>query len=197
MKLVILGAVTVLFLSASGVAAQTSSPASAPANSPTLSSDYRIGPEDVLNVVFWRDTELSAEVMVRPDGKISLPLLNDLQAAGFTPEELRQRLIEAAEKFIEEPNASVVVKSVNSRKVFITGMVSKPSAYPLVGTMTVLQLIATAGGLLEYADKDKIQIIRVVDGKTDYFKFNYSEVMRRRNVDQNIDLRPGDTVVVP
>ena len=167
------------------------------AAAPNLAPDYRIGPEDVLNVVFWRDTDLSAEVMVRPDGKISLPLLNDVTAAGFTPEELRQRLMEAAGKFIEEPNASVVVKTVNSRKVFITGMINKPAAYPLVGSMNVLQLIALAGGLAEYADKDKIQIVRVANGKTDYFKFNYSDVMRQKNVQQNIDLRPGDTVVVP
>lgn len=202
MKLVIFGLLWALVVSADSVAAQAPSGGSggggaasvAPA---ALAPDYRIGPEDVLNVVFWRDTELSAEVMVRPDGKISLPLLNDVQAAGYTPDELRQNLMEAAKKFIEEPNASVVVKTVNSRKVFITGMISKPSAYPLVGSMNVLQLIALAGGLQEYADKDKIQIVRVSNGKTDYFKFNYSEVMRQKNVQQNIDLRPGDTVVVP
>jgi polysaccharide export outer membrane protein len=196
MKLVILGVLVTLSLSVNRAAAQIPSAPGA-ASAPTLAPDYRIGPEDVLSVVFWRDTDLSAEVMVRPDGKISLPLLNDVQAAGLTPEELRGHLMRAASKFIEDPNASVVVKTVNSRKVFITGMISRPAAYPLVGSMNVLQLIALAGGLAEYAGKDKIQIVRVTDGKTDYFKFNYNDVMRQKNVQQNIDLRPGDTVVVP
>lgn len=199
MKIALFGALVVLPLVATGVeAAQAqASPASAASSVPALPPDYRIGPGDVLNVLFWRDTDLSAEVTVRPDGRISLPLLNDIHAAGSTPDELRLRLMEAATRYIDQPNASVVVKEVNSRQVFITGLVSKPSAYPLIGSMNVLQLIALAGGLVEYAGKDKIQIIRVTGGKPEYFKFNYSEVMRQKNVGQNIELRPGDIVVVP
>jgi polysaccharide export outer membrane protein len=187
-----------------GPAAPPSTRASATAGAPktvisapaALSSDYRIGPEDVLNIVFWRDEQMSVEVMVRPDGKISIPLLNDVQAAGLTPDQLRLQLIEGASKFIEEPNASVVVKTVNSRKVFITGMVARPGTYPLIGVLNVLQLIAQAGGLLEYADSKNIVIIRVDGGNTASFKFNFKDVVRQKNVKQNIELRPGDTVVV-
>jgi polysaccharide biosynthesis/export protein len=174
------------------------SPASLPSSDPAATAaDYRIGPEDFLSIVFWRDPEMSAEVIVRPDGKISLPLLNDVQAAGFTPEALRLRLMDAASKFIEEPTASVVVKAVNSRKVFITGMVTKGGAYPLIGSMNVLQLIAQAGGLQEFADSKNIVILRTEEGKTTSFKFNFNDVKNQKNLSQNIALRPGDTVVVP
>jgi protein involved in polysaccharide export with SLBB domain len=112
---------------------------------------YLIGQEDVLSIVFWREKEMSADVVVRPDGKISLPLLNDIQAAGFTPEQLRAQIEKAASKYIEDPNATVIVKAINSRKVHIIGNVGKPGTYTLAGEMTVLQLIALAGGLQEYA----------------------------------------------
>ena len=108
---------------------------------------YVIGPEDVLSIVFWRDKEMSADVVVRPDGKISLPLLNDVMAAGYAPEELRAQLVKAASKFLEDPNATVVVKEIHSRKVFVTGQVGKSGTYPLIGEMNVLQMIAHVGGL--------------------------------------------------
>jgi polysaccharide export outer membrane protein len=164
---------------------------------PALPSGYVVGIQDVLSIVFWRDKDMSADVTVRPDGKISLPLLNDVEAAGFTPDQLRTRLIEAASKYIEEPNATVLVKEIHSRNVFITGNVAKPSTYPLNGDMTILQLIALAGGLLEYADADKIVLIRTENGRAQYHKFNYKDVVRQKSVQQNIVLRPGDTVVVP
>jgi polysaccharide export outer membrane protein len=156
-----------------------------------------IGAEDVLSVVFWRDKEMSAEVVVRPDGKISLPLLNDVQATGYTPEELRAVVEKAASKYIAEPSATVLVKAINSRKVYITGNVAKPGTYPLAGEMNVLQFVALAGGLLEYAESDGIVVIRRESGKDHYFKFNYNDVVRQKNVKQNIQLKPGDTVVVP
>jgi polysaccharide export outer membrane protein len=140
---------------------------------------------------------MSADVTVRPDGKISLPLLNEMQAAGYTPEQLRSRLVEAASKYLEEPNATVVVKEVRSRKVFITGNVAKPASYSLIGEMNVLQLIAQAGGLLEYADSKNIVVMRNEGGKQQYFKMNYNDVVKRKNVAQNISLKTGDTVVVP
>src|SRR5262249_18818495 len=121
-----------------------------PGNSPP--SDYHIGPEDVLSIVFWRDKDMSADVTVRPDGKILLPLLNEIQAEGYTPEQLRAKILEAAGNYIENPNATVIVKEIHSRNVFITGNVVKPNAYQLATGMTVMQLIALAGGLLEYAD---------------------------------------------
>ena len=158
---------------------------------------YVIGPADVLSIVFWRDKDMSADVVVRPDGKISLPLLNEIDAAGYTPEQLHARLVQAAGKYLEEPNATVVVKEIRSRNVFITGNVAKPATYPLNGEMTVLQLIAVAGGLLEYADAKNIVIIQTVAGQQRHHKFNYKDVVKQKRTTQNILLKPGDTVVVP
>jgi polysaccharide export outer membrane protein len=159
--------------------------------------DYVIGADDILSVVFWRDKELSTDVAVRPDGKISLPLINDVQAAGLTPEQLRLSLTDAASKFLEDSPVTVVVKAINSRKVFITGMVAKAGPYQLSAATTVLQLIATAGGVLEYAKSDQIVIMRTENGKTVSHKFNYKDVSRGKNLQQNIELKPGDTIVVP
>ena len=158
---------------------------------------YVIGPADVLSIVFWRDKEMSAEVTVRPDGKISLPLLNEIYAAGFTPEQLRDKVTKAAERYIDDPNATVVVREINSRKVFITGSIEKPGTFTLAGPMTVLQLIAMAGGLKEYADKSKIVILRSENGTSTGFRFNYKQVVEQKKMSQNIELKPGDTVIVP
>jgi polysaccharide export outer membrane protein len=165
--------------------------------SPPLPPGYVIGPADVLSIVFWRDKDMSTDVTVRPDGQISLPLLNEISAAGYTPEQLRARLMEAAGKYLEEPNATVVVKEIRSRNVFITGNVAKPATYPLNGEMTVLQLIAVAGGLQEYADSKNIVVIHTENGRQQYHKFNYKDVVRQKHTGQNIVLKPGDTVVVP
>jgi polysaccharide export outer membrane protein len=169
----------------------------APASVPALPPGYVIGPSDVLSIVFWRDKDMSVDVMVRPDGKISVPLLNEITAAGFTPEQLRVKLLEAAVAYLEEPNATVVVKEIRSRNVFITGNVAKPATYPLTGEMTVLQLIAVAGGLQEYADSKNIVIIRSDNGRQQYHKFNYKDVVSPKGAAQNIVLKPGDTVIVP
>ncbi|MGH7219485.1 MAG: polysaccharide biosynthesis/export family protein [Nitrospiraceae bacterium] len=159
---------------------------------------YVIGPEDVLSVLFWREKDLSADVIVRPDGMISLPLINDIQAAGLTTDQLREKVMAEANKFVEDPNATVVVKQINSRKVFITGQVSKPGSYSLIGPMNVLQLIAMAGGLLEFADRSRISIMRTDEkGNPVAYSFNYSWVIDRKNLRQNIELKPGDTVLVP
>jgi polysaccharide export outer membrane protein len=160
-------------------------------------ADYVIGPDDQLTVVFWREKEMSSDVAVRPDGKISLPLLNDVQAAGLTPEQLRLQLTEAASKFIEEPTVTVVVRQINSRKVFVVGNVAKPGPYPLSGPTTVIQLIAMAGGLQEFADEKNIVIMRTENGQQSSYLFNYQDVVKRRNLKQNIELRPGDTIIVP
>lgn len=159
--------------------------------------DYVIGAEDVLSVVFWRDKDMSGDVTVRPDGKISLPLINDIQAAGLTPDQLRAAVETAAKRFLEDPNAAVMVKEIKSRKVYITGQVARPGPYPLGGPTTVLQALATAGGLLEYADAKNIVVMRTENGRTLSYKFNYKDVIRRKRIEQNITLRPGDTVVVP
>lgn len=162
----------------------------------SLPLGYVIGPDDLLTVKFWRDTELSADVVVRSDGKISLPLLNDVQAAGYTPVELGKALETAASKFITEPDATVIVREIRSRKVFVLGEVAKPGAVPLNTEMNVLQLIATVGGLLEYADKGNIVIIRSDAGREKRFKFNFNDVVKGKNPQQNITLQPNDTVLV-
>jgi len=159
---------------------------------------YVIGSADVLTVVFWREKDMSSEAaVVRPDGMISLPLLNDVKAAGLTPEQLREQLTSAAAKYIEGPTVTVVVKEINSRKVFITGQVNKQGPYPLGGPTTVLQLISIAGGVLEYADAKNIQILRNENGKPVTYRFNYKDVSKGKNLDQNILLKPGDTIIVP
>lgn len=162
-----------------------------------LPADYRIGPDDLLSIVFWREKDMSADVVVRPDGKISLPLLKDVQAAGYTPDQLTDALVQAASKYIGRPNATVVVKAINSRKVFIVGKVAKPGAFPLTSDMTVLQLIALAGDVLEYAKSKSMVVVRKLDDGEQRFPVNYKDVLRGRNAAQNILLKPGDTVIVP
>lgn len=168
-----------------------------PAPAVVVPADYTIGPDDILSVVFWRDKEMSADVVVRPDGRITLPLLSDVVAGGLTPEQLRDRIREVASTLIAEPNVTVVVKQINSRKVFITGLVGRPGAYPLSGTVTVLQMLSMAGGVAEFADDKKIMIMRTEDGKQRALKFNLRDVKKGKNLQQNIELKPGDTIVVP
>jgi polysaccharide biosynthesis/export protein len=168
-----------------------------PAAGVVVPPDYVIGPEDVLSIVFWRDKDMSADVVVRPDGKISLALLNDIEAAGYTPEQLRANILKAAQKYIADPNATVVVKEIHSRKVFIMGSVARPGSYPIIGNLTVVQLIAQAGGILEYADDKNILITRGDGGQQVRFRFNYRDFVKGKDTRQNIALRPGDTVIVP
>src|SRR5215510_4150478 len=156
---------------------------------------FVIGPGDVLSIVFWRDKEMSSQVIVRPDGKITLPLLNEVQAAGLTPADLRARLTAESKRFFETANVTVVVQQINSLKVFITGQVAKPGPYPLTAPTTVLQLISMAGGLKDFADRKNIAIVRTENGRTLTFPFNYKDI--GRNPAHNIELKPGDTVVVP
>jgi len=173
-------------------------PADAPdATGVMAPSDYVIGAEDVLEVVVWREQDLSAQVMVRPDGMVSLPLLNDVQAGGLTPEQFRQRVSAGAAKFVESPSVTVIVKQINSRKVSVMGEVVKPGIYPLLAPTTVLQLLALAGGPTAFADVKDISVVRTIDGKTSRLLFNYKDVARGRRMEQNVLLRPGDTVIVP
>jgi polysaccharide export outer membrane protein len=201
-----------LVLGASAAAAQTSPPAP-PAQStmpagaataaaprptdPVVPPGYVIGTDDVLAIVYWEDKEMTSEAQVRPDGRIALPLINEVVAAGLTPEQLREKLTEESKKYMEDANITVVVRQINSRKAFITGEVNKPGTYPLTSPMTVMQLIAMAGGLREYADAKRIVIMRTENGKPTSLRFNYKDVIDGKNLEQNIQLKPGDTVVVP
>lgn len=179
MKFVFACVFTALALSATSVATQ----------------EYVIGPDDVLEVAYWNDKEPSAEVTVRPDGGISLPLVGDLMVAGLTPAAAAERIRVKASEFLQAPVVTVLVKRINSRKVFITGEVARPGAYPITGPTTVLQMIATAGGLTDFADREGIIVIRA--GQTpQHFTINYKQIAKLRNLDQNITLVPGDTIVV-
>jgi polysaccharide export outer membrane protein len=160
-------------------------------------ADYVIGPDDVLQIVFWQEKDLSAEVVVRPDGRISLPLINEVHASGTTPAQLRTAIMQAASRFVTDPSLTIFVKTINSRKVFVMGMVARPGPYPLNDSMTVLQMLAMSGGLAEYAKASEIVVMRTEQGQTKSFKFNYNDVRKGKNLQQNIALRPGDTIVVP
>jgi polysaccharide export outer membrane protein len=179
-------------------AATVVAPAGVAAAAVSVAPDYVIGPDDVLSILFWRDKDLSApEVTVRPDGKVTLPLLNDVQAAGRTPEELGEAIREAARKFVEDPNPTVIVKEIKSRRVFITGRIEKPGPYPLNGKTTILQLIAMAGGLREFVDGKNISLMRSEKDRQTVHAFNYQDVVKKGYIHQNIELKPGDVVVVP
>jgi polysaccharide export outer membrane protein len=128
---------------------------------------------------------------------ITLPLVGDIRAAGYRPDELKGILQKATTKYLTEPNVTVVVRTINSRKVYITGEVTKPGAYQLTGPQTVMQLIAMAGGLTEYADSNAITVMRTENGRQRSFQFRYKDVAKGKALAQNIQLIPGDTVVVP
>jgi polysaccharide biosynthesis/export protein len=199
--------VTGLLATGAPLAAQPPTPAqtprpgapAAPAAGIDVPAEYVIGPQDVLGINFWRDTDMTGDVTVRPDGRITLPLIGDMQAAGLTPEALKAKITAAATKlFKDEPTVSVIVRTINSRKVFITGNVATPGAHPLTGPLTVMQLISLAGGLNEFAKRKEITVVRTdAGGKQVVLPFNYNDVSRGRNLAQNVILQPGDTVVVP
>lgn len=179
------------------VAAQSSPQTPAAPPEVSVSDDYVIGAEDVLGVQFWREPEMSGDVIVRPDGMITLPLLGEVKAEGLKPNVLRDQVKSAAERFLTDANVTVIVRQVNSRKIYVTGQVAKPGAYSLASPRTVLQALAMAGGVTEYAESDNISVARTEQGKTKIFKFNYKNVSKGKGIEQNIQLQPGDTVMVP
>lgn len=195
-----------LLLAAAAPAAQTPSPAAPRTGQPApptrtqeavRPTDYLVGPEDVLGIVFWREPDMSGDVTVRPDGRITIPVIGELQAAGKRPEQLQAEIVTAASKYISGVNVVVVVRTINSRKIFVTGRVATPGTFPLMGALTVMQAIALAGGLTEFADPKSITILRTEGGQSRPLNFNYQDVSRGRSLEQNVQLRPGDTVVVP
>jgi polysaccharide biosynthesis/export protein len=163
----------------------------------SAATDFTVGPEDVLGVLVWREAEMSGDVTVRADGMITLPLLRDVEAAGLTPNELAEHIQERLREYVTDASVTVVVRQMNSRRVFITGEVGTPGAYPLASPLTVMQLIAIAGGLTEFADANGISVMRTAVGKTTTLKFQYKDVAKGKKPEQNVQLKPGDTVVVP
>jgi polysaccharide export outer membrane protein len=167
-------------------------PAAPEIAAPVDPNTYKIGAEDVLLIRVWREPDLSGQVVVRPDGRITLPLVGDVEAAGVTPVELSKRLSESMGKFLNKPQVNVAVMSVQSRKYYISGQVSRSGAVPLVTPVTVLEALSSAG-LGEWAKKNKIVIMR----GTQRFKFNYNEVIKGKNLEQNITIQSGDHIFVP
>lgn len=158
-------------------------------------TEYIIGPEDVLHVAVWKETDLTATLPVRPDGKISLPLLNDVQAAGMTPQQLAASLTEKLKKYISDPHVTVVVTTINSKRIYLVGEVLHTGATPLAPNMTVLQALSSAG-LNQFAKTKGIYVLRTENGKQQKLPVDYRKLVKGR-VDQNYLLKPGDTIVVP
>jgi polysaccharide export outer membrane protein len=165
--------------------------------SPARDTSYVIGTEDLLQINVWKETDISTSVPVRPDGKISLPLLNDVQAAGLTPLQLAAELSTRLKEFISEPRVTVIVTAMNSRRAYIMGQVVRQGAVPLLSNLTVLQALSAAGGPAQFANTKKIYILRTVGGKQQRIAFNYDAVIKGKSPEQNINLKPGDTIVVP
>lgn len=163
----------------------------------TKDPNYVIGPQDVLDVDVWKEQELTRTIEVRPDGKISLPLLNDVQASGLTPMQLAANITDGLKKFITDPQVTVIVTDIRSQRVYILGEVTHPGAYPLLPGMNVLQALSSAGGFTMFANTKKIYVLRQQAGKQEKFPFNYKEAISGKRADQNIVLRAGDQIVVP
>jgi polysaccharide export outer membrane protein len=159
-------------------------------------AEYQIGPEDVLDISVWKNPELSRRVAVRPDGKISLPLVNDIQAAGLTPTALRQQLATRLAEFVPTPEVAVVVQEVQSLKVSVVGAVKTPGRFTLRSTATVLECIALAQGLTEFANREKIVVLRQIGSTTQRIPFNYRKVSEGSEQD-NFVVQAGDIIVVP
>lgn len=163
----------------------------------TQDPNYIIGPDDEVNVSVWHEADISRSVPVRPDGKISLPLVNDVQAAGLTPMQLGAEITERLKKFIADPQVTIIITRVNSQRIFLLGEVSRAGAYPLLPNMTVLAALSSAGGLTPFAKQSKIHILRIENGKQTTIPFNYKQVISGQHPEQNIELKAGDTIVVP
>jgi polysaccharide biosynthesis/export protein len=161
-----------------------------------VAPDYVIGADDTLHISVWKEPDLTETLPVRPDGKISMPLLNDITAAGLTPLQLRDTITERLKKYIADPRVTVVVTGMNSRRIFVTGEVTHTGPLTLLPHMTMLQALAQAG-FTQFANPKAIYLLRNENGKQQKLPFNYKEVVKGNHPEQNIELRPGDTIVVP
>jgi len=160
-------------------------------------AEYKIGAQDLLRIDVWKEDQLTRTVPVRPDGKVTLPLLNDVQAAGLTPMQLAAAISEGLKKYINNPQVTVTITEINSRRIYVTGEVARAGAFPLLPNMTVLQALSSSGGFSQFARLKNIYVLRVEDGKQVKHPFNYKEVVKGKNPEQNILLEPGDVIVVP
>lgn len=168
-------------------------PLQTPAGAPVDSSHYKIGPTDVLMIRVWNEQEFSGPVSVHDDGNITLPLVGDLPAGGKTPDQVEKIIAKALSKYVRNPLVTVTVQEVLSKKYYMDGEIARPGEYPLVAPTTVLEAISKAGGLQEFANGKKIYILR----GDKRIPFNYKQVLKGKHMDQNIELKSGDHVVVP
>jgi polysaccharide export outer membrane protein len=166
-------------------------------NSLTNEPSYEIGPGDVLDIRVWKEPEVSHIVPVRPDGKISLPLLNDVQAAGVTPALLAEKIEDSLKKYLSDPQVTVIVTAINSQRIYILGEVVRAGTYPLLPGMTLLQALSSAGGFTQFARTKSIYLLREKNGAQVKYPFNYKEVVQGEKSEQNTVLKTGDTIVVP
>ncbi len=192
--------VSVILSTALWAQANSGTESSAAANSGTKPHDdsFVIGNDDMLAINVWKEPDISRSIPVRSDGKISLPLVGEVQAAGRTPLKLEQDIAAKLKNYISEPEVTVIVQQINSQKFNILGMVAKPGSYPLTNAATVLDAIAIAGGFRDFAKKKSIYVLRQnADGTQSRLPFNYKDVIKGQNLSQNVRLQPRDTIVVP
>ncbi len=180
----------------SDVAKSADAKAEKPGAEESAGDDYIIGADDTLHISVWKENDLTETLPVRPDGKISMPLLGDVVAAGMTPMELGNSIKEKLKKYIADPRVTVIVTAMASRRIFVTGEVTHTGAMPLLPHMTMLQALAAAG-FTQFANTKAIYLLRSEGGKQVKIPFNYKEVVKGLHPEANIELKPGDTVVVP
>lgn len=181
-----------------GITAAQSHSNNPTATAQAVSSDYVIGADDVLAIDVWKEPELTRPVQVRPDGKISLPLVGEIQAAGLHPVDLQKQIADKLQAYISNPAVSVIVQEVRSKRINVIGQVQRPGEYNLSSPMTVLDALSLAGGFRDFAKETKIYVLRVQpDGSHARLPFNYKRVVKGKHLEQNVQLQSGDTVVVP
>jgi polysaccharide export outer membrane protein len=168
-----------------------------PPRKESQTGDYKIGPGDVLRILTWKEADFSGSFPVRFDGKITIPFVGDIDVGGRTPMELKSELEESIGRFVDVARVSVAIEQANSARFYVLGKVSKQGPFPYDGPIRVAQALALAGGFQEFAKLDQIFIIREVNGELIYFPFNYADFVNRRQLNGNIILLPGDTIVVP
>lgn len=162
-----------------------------------VGKDYVIGADDVLDVSVWKEQELTRTLQVRPDGKISMPLLGDVEAAGLTPSQLAQTVSDKLKRYLTAPQVTIILTQINSQRVYVTGEVTRPGAYPVLPGMTILQAITSAGGLTQFANAKKIFLMRDENHIQTKYPFTYKEVLDGRKAEENLPVKAGDTIVVP
>ena len=201
-KTIVIAIITIgtLSLSAQSAASGKSKTSASPSQVSSIAQvdpTYTIGAEDVINVAVWKEPDFSSTVPVRPDGKISIALIGDVQAAGKTPTQLADDITVLLKKYVSEPRVTVMVSTMNSRRAFLLGEVNRPGPIVMTPDMTVLQALAAAGGPTAYANSKKAYVLRTENGRQVKIPFNYKEAIKGDSPEQNVILKPGDTIVVP